>query len=119
MWRGCSVLVAAAMAAVAAGASAQGLENGFLPVKDVPYYEEAPGQPQRLGPLWGDRATGPAGTLLKVPAGFEAPLHAHTADYRAVVIEGEWAHWVPETGEGESVRLMTQPLPRVGASRAA
>lgn len=80
-------------------------DNVYVPADEVPYFYEAPGQPQQLGPLWGVRAEGPAGTLLKVPAGFRAPIHAHTADYRGVVIEGLWTHWVPETGEGDGIEL--------------
>ena len=38
--------------------------------------------------LWGDSAKGPHGALHKFAAGFEAPLHHHTPDYRAVVISG-------------------------------
>ena len=38
--------------------------------------------------LWGDPSKGPHGALHKFPAGFEAPLHHHTADYRSVVISG-------------------------------
>ncbi|TIW60592.1 MAG: DUF4437 domain-containing protein [Mesorhizobium sp.] len=64
------------------------LEDSYLPASKIPYAVEAPDQPQRLGPLWGERAKGPAGTLLKVPGNWRAPVHAHTADYRAVVIQG-------------------------------
>ncbi|TGV96336.1 DUF4437 domain-containing protein, partial [Mesorhizobium sp. M2E.F.Ca.ET.154.01.1.1] len=64
-----------------------------------------PDQPQRLGPLWGERAKGPAGTLLKVPGNWRAPVHAHTADYRAVVIKGLWAHWQMQGGEATKVEL--------------
>jgi quercetin dioxygenase-like cupin family protein len=81
------------------------LDNEYVPAERIPFEFEAPGQPQQLGPLWGRRAEGPAGTLLKVPAGFRAPIHAHTADYRAVVIQGVWTHWVPETGEGRGLEL--------------
>lgn len=66
------------------------LEDSYLPADKIPYVVEAPDQPQRLGPLWGSRAKGPAGTLLKVPGNWRAPVHAHTADYRAVVIKGLW-----------------------------
>lgn len=38
--------------------------------------------------LWGDPEKGPHGAMHKFPAGFEAPLHHHTPDYRAVVISG-------------------------------
>ncbi|WP_353822283.1 DUF4437 domain-containing protein [Mesorhizobium sp.] len=61
-----------------------------------------PDQPHRLGPLWGKRDVGPAGTLLKVPRGWQAPIHAHSADYQGVVIEGTWSHWVPETVRAEA-----------------
>ena len=79
------------------------LEDSYLPAD--PYAVEAPGQPQRLGPLWGERAKGPAGTLLKVPGNWRAPVHAHTADYRAAVIKGLWAHWQMQGGEATKVEL--------------
>jgi hypothetical protein len=69
----------------------------MVPIERVPWAVEARGQPQRLGSLWGERSKGPAGTFLKVPGNWEAPVHTHTADYRAVVIEGVWKHW-PEGG---------------------
>ena len=75
-------------------------EDVMIPAEDLPFALEAPGQPQELAALWGNRAAGPAGTLLRTPGGFRAPVHTHTADYRAVVIEGVWSHWV--TGEGEA-----------------
>ena len=81
------------------------LEDSYLPADKIPCAVEAPGQPQRLGPLWGSRAKGPAGTLLKVPGNWRAPVHAHTADYRAVVIKGLWAHWQKEGGEATKVEL--------------
>jgi hypothetical protein len=80
------------------------LEDSYLPVDKIPYVAEAPDQPQRLGALWGERAKGPAGTLLKVPGNFRAPVHAHTADYRAIVIKGLWAHW--QMGGGEATKIV-------------
>jgi hypothetical protein len=81
------------------------LEDSYLPAGKIPYVAEAPDQPQRLGALWGERAEGPAGTLLKVPGYWRAPIHAHTADYRAVVIQGLWAHWQMDGGEATKVEL--------------
>ncbi|WP_434724072.1 DUF4437 domain-containing protein [Mesorhizobium sp. RIZ17] len=81
------------------------LEDSYLPADKIPYAVEAPGQPQRLGALWGERAKGPAGTLLKVPGNWRAPVHAHTADYRAIVIKGLWAHWQMQGGEATKVEL--------------
>ena len=82
-------------------------DDVIIPFPEVRFVEEAPDQPQRLGPLWGVRSEGAAGTYLKVPAGFEAPLHSHTADYRAIVVKGTWSHWVPGGG-GEA---QGKPLP--------
>lgn len=48
------------------------LEDSYLPADKIPYAVEAPGQPQRLGPLWGERTKGPAGALLKVPGNWRA-----------------------------------------------
>ena len=76
-----------------------------MPAEEVPFVHEAPDQPQQLGPLWGTRSNGPAGTLLRFPRGFVAPVHAHTADYRAVVIKGTWKHWLPGDTEGRGPEL--------------
>lgn len=84
---------------------AYALENTVIPFPEVKFLEEAPAQPQRLGPLWGVRAQGAAGTFLKTPGGFEAPLHSHSADYRAIVIKGTWSHWIPANGEKEGESL--------------
>jgi hypothetical protein len=85
--------------------SAYAQDNALVPFPEVSFVEEAPDQPQRLGSLWGVRAQGAAGTYLKTPGGFEAPLHSHTADYRAVVIKGTWSHWIPANGEKEGEAL--------------
>ena len=84
------------MCVMAVTAIAQEETDTMIPAEKIPWAEEAPGQPQRLGRLWGERSEGPAGTLLRVPAGFVAPVHTHTADYRAVVIRGTWRHWYTE-----------------------
>ncbi|TPK39612.1 DUF4437 domain-containing protein [Mesorhizobium sp. B2-5-3] len=97
------ILTLAAMLTVPGRAFA--LEDSYLPANKIPYVSEAPDRPQRLGPLWGERAKGPAGTLLKVPGNWHAPVHAHTADYRAVVIQGLWAHWQMDGGEASKVEL--------------
>jgi hypothetical protein len=96
---------AAALAASSVSASAKTAGDVMIPVQRIPWAVEAPGQPQRLGALWGNRSTGPAGTLLKVPGGFVAPVHTHTADYRAVVIEGIWKHWPEGASKDDVVAL--------------
>ncbi|TIO20329.1 MAG: DUF4437 domain-containing protein, partial [Mesorhizobium sp.] len=99
-------LAALALAALTISpGQAFGLEDSYLTADKIPYVVEAPDQPQRLGPLWGSRTEGAAGTLLKVPGNWRAPVHAHTADYRAVVIKGLWAHWQIQGGEATRVEL--------------
>lgn len=84
---------------------AQGLQNEYVPADKTPWYRESPRIPVQLAALWGDRAKGEAGTLLRAPPGFKSGAHSHTADYRAIVVRGTWKHWVPSTGEGKSAKL--------------
>jgi hypothetical protein len=74
------VKILALVAMLAVSGQAFALEDSYLPADKIPYVAEVPDQPHRLGPLWGERAKGPAGTLLKVPGNWRAPVHAHTAD---------------------------------------
>ena len=55
-----------------------------------------PGGPQ-MAALWGDPTSGPYGALLRLPGGFESPIHSHSLDERVVVIRGTALHWI----EGE------------------
>ena len=66
----------------------------------------APGSPLQVAPLWGDRAVGEHGMLLKLPAGFEAGLHSHTLDYNAVCLQGNWVH-SDEGKPGKQLGLMS------------
>lgn len=94
--------LAASSAALAAADPTPG--NHYLPADRIPWVGEA-GAPVELGPLWGDRARGEAGTLLRTQPGFRSGPHSHTADYWAIVVQGTWEHWVPSTGEGRGIRL--------------
>ena len=62
--------------------------------------------PIQIGVLWGDPATGPSGFLLRIPPGFEAPIHTHTASYRMVVLNGQHLHWL-ETEDKADVQPMS------------
>jgi hypothetical protein len=98
-------LIAAMMASpMAFGADRATPGNHYLPANKIPWVAEA-GAPVQLGALWGNRAEGEAGTLLRTPPGFRSGAHSHTADYWAVVVQGAWEHWVPSTGEGKAIRL--------------
>lgn len=54
-----------------------------------------PTSPQ-MAALWGDPKTGPYGALLRVPAGFESPIHHHSRDERVVMILGTSLHWTAD-----------------------
>src|SRR5262245_60992829 len=38
--------------------------------------------------VWGNHAKGAFGAFVRFPAGFAAPLHTHTSDYKIVVVSG-------------------------------
>jgi anti-sigma factor ChrR (cupin superfamily) len=49
----------------------------------------------KIADVWGDHAKGGFGAFIKFPAGFLAPLHTHTNDFKIVVISGTFVQ-VPE-----------------------
>ena len=67
-----------------------------------------PGTPQgpQIAALWGDPWTSPYGALLRVPAGFESPLHRHSRDEQVVMLSGTSIHWT-EAGSRDTAPLMT------------
>jgi uncharacterized protein DUF4437 len=92
---GATLMVAVAAGGYAAGAA--GKTSTQLPAAELKWDPYAPGVPLQVAKLWGDRTKGAYGMLLKLPAGFEAGFHAHTADYKAVLISGTWIH--PDEGK--------------------
>lgn len=64
-------------------------------VADLQWRPVDPNNPSgaRMATLWGDPMSGPYGALLRVPAGFELPMHRHSSDERVVVINGASIHW--------------------------
>jgi hypothetical protein len=84
------------VAAVAAASYAAGVAQGRAintPISGVKWAPLAPGSPLQMALLWGNRDKGPEyGMLLKIPAGFDSGMHAHTAAYHAVTVQGTWIH---------------------------
>jgi hypothetical protein len=84
------------MAAVATASYAAGVAQGKpvnMPMSAIKWQPYAPGSPLQVATLWGNREKGPEyAMLLRLPAGFEAGMHAHTADYHAVSVQGTWVH---------------------------
>jgi quercetin dioxygenase-like cupin family protein len=70
-------------------ASAQGKMEA---ADKMDWKEMAPGSPLKIVILWGDRTQGEYAMLLKIPAGFVAPIHAHTGDYYGLNLTGTWRH---------------------------
>jgi hypothetical protein len=56
------------------------------------------------GPAYGDLQNGRHGTFVRMPAGFKSPIHTHTEDYFAVVVEG--------VGSNHPVDAEAEPLPQ-------
>ena len=98
-------LALAAVGGYAAGqaSAAAPKPSTVVPFSDVKWVEYAPGVPLQVGALWGDRTKGAYGMFLKMPAGFEAGLHAHTADYHGVLISGTWTH--SDEGQADAKEL--------------
>ena len=63
-----------------------------LPAADVKWVDLDPrGAPGvKIADIWGDHTKGAFGAFLKFPAGFAAPLHTHSYDYKIVIISGTY-----------------------------
>jgi quercetin dioxygenase-like cupin family protein len=61
--------------------------------KFAPADPKMPAGPQ-VSIVSGDPKTGPVTLFLKLPKG-PAPIHWHTSDYSAVILEGKAKHWLP------------------------
>jgi len=64
----------------------------MIPSDEMDWKELNPGSPVKMTRLWGDRSTGEYAMLITIPAGFVAPIHAHTGDYYGVNLTGTWRH---------------------------
>jgi len=91
-------LVAAAGLGYAAGQADHGTMSAF---NEMEWKENRPGSPVRVVVLWGDPSQGEHGRLLKLPAGFVAPVHAHTGDYHGINLTGTWRHSFEDGEERE------------------
>jgi hypothetical protein len=97
-------LIAAAGMGYAAGHVNNGKMTSF---DDLEWTEIAPESPVQVVVLWGDpKSGGEHGRLIKLPAGFVAPIHSHTGDYHAVNLTGTWRHSFEE-GESQGQVLPT------------
>jgi hypothetical protein len=101
-----ALVLAAVSLSYAAGAAAKGKPPVNWAASDLKWDPYAPGVPLQVAKLWGDRLKGGEyGMLLKLPAGFEAGFHSHTADYEAVLVQGTWVH--SNEGDATPAKEMT------------
>jgi uncharacterized protein DUF4437 len=90
------VLAAAALAQGSGGMKAKGASKGaasrlvVMPVADLKWVDLDPkGAPGvKIADVWGDHAKGAFGAFIKFPAGFAAPMHTHTNDFKIVIVSG-------------------------------
>jgi quercetin dioxygenase-like cupin family protein len=82
-------------------AGAVGAAKGGMTSADTLNWQKFGDSPLKVAKLWGDRDTGAYGMLFKLPPGFKAGVHAHTADYNGISLAGTWVH----TMDGETKEL--------------
>jgi ChrR-like protein with cupin domain len=84
------------------------MKSGPVPTGDVKW---APLVPQlgAKGPqftvVFGNPQTGPAGMILRLPAGFNSGPHTHSSDYQGIVISGDFVDTEP--GQAAKAERMT------------
>ena len=88
----CSTLVALATISTAAQPAAKktvaaGPKATLVAVEELKWVD-VPNTPAKTATVMGDSAKGPHAAFLKLPGGFSAPLHSHTADHHVVVVAG-------------------------------
>ncbi len=83
----------ALMATAGISYAASHAESGTMTAANEMKWQPAgPNSPLQVMVLWGDRTKGEHGILLKLSAGFVAPIHAHTGAYHGINIQGTWRH---------------------------
>ena len=100
-----AALFAGAAVAVAAGLgyAAGHKDRGAMSALDDVEWIPRTNSPVETAVLAGDPATGAHIRLVKLPAGFVVPDHAHTGDYHGVNLTGTWKHTFLETGESREL----------------
>jgi len=89
-----SAIVAAALGPGLGQADEMFPGDAIVMYDDLEWVPMMEGSPAEITILWGDPAVGPVGLLIRIPPGFEAPMHWHTSNYHAVVVQGTHQHWI-------------------------
>ncbi len=88
---------------VVAGSSSQMI---VTPAEKLRYVVEYPDQQSSPGiaVVRGDPAKSPISMLIRMKKSV-LPMHSHTADYQAVVVQGTMKHWAKDEDEAKAPRL--------------
>ena len=92
-----AMLIGASIALAPTGRAAEdpfkGVGTLVVPLEKMDWKPQAPGLPQKVTTLWGNRdRDGGFGQLVELPPGFRSPVHAHSGDFHGVLIKGTWLH---------------------------
>jgi hypothetical protein len=92
-----AMLIGASIAFAPLGQAAEdpfkGVGTVVVPLEKMAWKPQAPGLPQKVTTLWGNRdRDGGFGQLVELPPGFRSPVHAHSGDFHGVLIKGTWLH---------------------------
>jgi len=99
----CSALVALVAVSVAAQSAAQSTApTASLVAGSELKWVDVPDTPAKMATVKGDPARGPHASFIKLPGGFSAPLHSHTADHDVVVVSGTLT-MTPEGGTAKKL----------------
>jgi beta-alanine degradation protein BauB len=82
--------------AVAKGAAKMPVLSSLADAKWTPLMKEGP--LPAFAPIEGDAMKGAHFAYLKLPAGFVSPVHSHSSDYWAVLVQGKMTHWAADGG---------------------
>lgn len=84
-------LAGASLPAAAQPAAPAGITVAIDDLKFTPMDVRRPDSHQ-MALLWGDPASGPSAMLIRFKR-IDLPLHAHSADYHLLVVQGTMKHW--------------------------
>lgn len=85
------------------------LITGPMHLDQLIWYPVEPANPEgpQMAALRGDPSEGPFDAILRVPAGFESPMHTHSNDERVIQLSGRSVHWL--AGESRETASVMEP----------
>jgi len=102
----CSTLVVLVTVSAGAQAAAQtppaAASKASLVAAGELKWVDVPGTPAKMATVKGDATKGPHASFIKLPAGFSAPLHSHSADHQVAVVAGTLT-MTPEGGAAKQL----------------